>query len=125
MPLVASDQSKFSAFLGHFLLRLRLFVPAFLLVKMPAWVCKRAEYSCASSEKIVNGRCSPSQDVRGPRYASKVFGTVSGRDGGVQPACGEGQATMNDRVPSSYIELTAGIVSAYVSNNAVAAGDIS
>ena len=33
--------------------------------------------------------------------------------------------TMNDKVPSSYIELTAGIVSAYVSNNAVAAGDIS
>ena len=32
---------------------------------------------------------------------------------------------MNDKVPSSYIELTAGIVSAYVSNNAVAAGDIS
>jgi hypothetical protein len=55
MPLVASDQNKFSAFLGHFLLRLRLFVPAFLLVKMPAWVCKRVEYSCASSEKIVNG----------------------------------------------------------------------
>src|SRR2546427_4175660 len=33
--------------------------------------------------------------------------------------------TMNDKVPNSYIELTAGIVSAYVSNNAVAAGDIS
>ena len=33
--------------------------------------------------------------------------------------------TMTDKVPSSYIELTAGIVSAYVSNNAVAAGDIS
>jgi predicted transcriptional regulator len=32
---------------------------------------------------------------------------------------------MTDKVPSSYIELTAGIVSAYVSNNAVAAGDIS
>jgi predicted transcriptional regulator len=32
---------------------------------------------------------------------------------------------MNDKVPSSYIELTAGIVSAYVSNNAVAAADIS
>jgi len=32
---------------------------------------------------------------------------------------------MNDKVPNSYIELTAGIVSAYVSNNAVAAGDIS
>ena len=32
---------------------------------------------------------------------------------------------MNDKAPSSYIELTAGIVSAYVSNNAVAAGDIS
>jgi predicted transcriptional regulator len=32
---------------------------------------------------------------------------------------------MNDKVPSNYIELTAGIVSAYVSNNAVAAGDIS
>ena len=33
---------------------------------------------------------------------------------------------MNDKVPnSSYIELTAGIVSAYVSNNSVAAGDIS
>ena len=32
---------------------------------------------------------------------------------------------MNDKVASNYIELTAGIVSAYVSNNAVAAGDIS
>ncbi len=32
---------------------------------------------------------------------------------------------MNDKAPSTYIELTAGIVSAYVSNNAVAAGDIS
>jgi predicted transcriptional regulator len=32
---------------------------------------------------------------------------------------------MNDKVPSNYIELTAGIVSAYVSHNAVAAGDIS
>src|SRR5256712_7595343 len=32
---------------------------------------------------------------------------------------------MNDKVPNSYIDLTAGIVSAYVSNNAVAAGDIS
>jgi predicted transcriptional regulator len=32
---------------------------------------------------------------------------------------------MNDKVPNSYIELTAGIVSAYVSNNAVAAADIS
>jgi len=32
---------------------------------------------------------------------------------------------MNDKVPNSYIELTAGIVSAYVSNNAVAATDIS
>jgi predicted transcriptional regulator len=32
---------------------------------------------------------------------------------------------MNDKVPNNYIELTAGIVSAYVSNNAVAAGDIS
>ena len=32
---------------------------------------------------------------------------------------------MNDKVPSTYIELTAGIVSAYVSNNTVAAGDIS
>src|SRR6266853_3044951 len=33
--------------------------------------------------------------------------------------------TMNDKISSNYIELTAGIVSAYVSNNAVAAGDIS
>ena len=32
---------------------------------------------------------------------------------------------MNDKVASNYIELTAGIVSAYVSNNVVAAGDIS
>jgi predicted transcriptional regulator len=32
---------------------------------------------------------------------------------------------MNDKASSNYIELTAGIVSAYVSNNAVAAGDIS
>jgi predicted transcriptional regulator len=32
---------------------------------------------------------------------------------------------MNDKVPNSYIELTAGIVSAYVSNNVVPAGDIS
>jgi predicted transcriptional regulator len=31
---------------------------------------------------------------------------------------------MNDKAPSNYIEMTAGIVSAYVSNNAVAAGDI-
>jgi len=31
---------------------------------------------------------------------------------------------MNDKVPNSYIELTAGIVSAYVSNNSVAAGDM-
>jgi predicted transcriptional regulator len=33
--------------------------------------------------------------------------------------------TMNDKVLNSYIELTAGIVSAYVSNNPVPAGDIS
>ena len=32
---------------------------------------------------------------------------------------------MNDKSSSNYIELTADIVSAYVSNNAVAAGDIS
>ena len=32
---------------------------------------------------------------------------------------------MNDKVPSNCIELTAGIVSAYVRNNAVAADDIS
>jgi predicted transcriptional regulator len=32
---------------------------------------------------------------------------------------------MNDKVQNSYIELTAGIVSAYVSNNVVPAGDIS
>jgi predicted transcriptional regulator len=32
---------------------------------------------------------------------------------------------MNDKASSNYIELTADIVSAYVSNNAVAAGDIS
>jgi predicted transcriptional regulator len=32
---------------------------------------------------------------------------------------------MNEKASSNYIELTAGIVSAYVSNNAVAAGDIS
>jgi predicted transcriptional regulator len=32
---------------------------------------------------------------------------------------------MNDKVPSNYIELTAGIVSAYVSKNAVEAPDIS
>ena len=32
---------------------------------------------------------------------------------------------MNEKVSSNYIELTAGIVSAYVSNNPVAAGDIS
>jgi predicted transcriptional regulator len=32
---------------------------------------------------------------------------------------------MNDRVPSNYVQLTAGIVSAYVSNNAVVASDIS
>jgi len=32
---------------------------------------------------------------------------------------------MNDKVPNSYIELTAGIVSAYVSNNAVSTADIS
>jgi predicted transcriptional regulator len=32
---------------------------------------------------------------------------------------------MNDKVQSNYVELTAGIVSAYISNNAVAAGDIS
>lgn len=32
---------------------------------------------------------------------------------------------MNDKVPNSYIELTAGIVSAYVSRNAVAATEIS
>ena len=32
---------------------------------------------------------------------------------------------MNDKVSGNFIELTAGIVSAYVSNNAVAAGDIS
>jgi hypothetical protein len=36
MALAVSDQNKFSAFLGHFLLRLRLFVPSFLLVKMLA-----------------------------------------------------------------------------------------
>ena len=32
---------------------------------------------------------------------------------------------MNDKASSNFIELTAGIVSAYVSNNAVAAGEIS
>jgi predicted transcriptional regulator len=32
---------------------------------------------------------------------------------------------MNEKASSNYIELTAGIVSAYVSNNPVAAGDIS
>jgi len=32
---------------------------------------------------------------------------------------------MNEKVPSNYIELTAGIVSAYVSYNTVAASDIS
>jgi predicted transcriptional regulator len=32
---------------------------------------------------------------------------------------------MNDKSSSNYIELTADIVSAYVSNNSVAAGDIS
>jgi predicted transcriptional regulator len=32
---------------------------------------------------------------------------------------------MNEKVSSNYIELTVGIVSAYVSNNPVAAGDIS
>ena len=32
---------------------------------------------------------------------------------------------MNEKVSSNYIELTAGIVSAYVSNNPVAAGEIS
>jgi predicted transcriptional regulator len=32
---------------------------------------------------------------------------------------------MSDKGPSNFIELTAGIVSAYVSNNAVATGDIS
>jgi predicted transcriptional regulator len=32
---------------------------------------------------------------------------------------------MSDKAAENYIELTAGIVSAYVSNNAVAAGDIS
>jgi len=32
---------------------------------------------------------------------------------------------MNDKSSSNYIELTADIVSAYVSNNAVSAGDIS
>ena len=42
-----------------------------------------------------------------------------------RPARGQGSTTMSDKVPSSYIELTAGIVSAYVSNNTVAAGDIS
>jgi predicted transcriptional regulator len=35
----------------------------------------------------------------------------------------EGQ--LNDKIASNYIELTAGIVSAYVSNNSVAAGEIS
>jgi predicted transcriptional regulator len=34
-------------------------------------------------------------------------------------------SAMNDKSSSNYIELTADIVSAYVSNNAVAAGDIS
>jgi predicted transcriptional regulator len=32
---------------------------------------------------------------------------------------------LNDKVAANYIELTAGIVSAYVSNNAVAAAEIS
>jgi predicted transcriptional regulator len=32
---------------------------------------------------------------------------------------------MNEKASNNYIELTAGIVSAYVSNNPVAAGDIS
>jgi predicted transcriptional regulator len=34
-------------------------------------------------------------------------------------------SAMNDKSSNNYIELTADIVSAYVSNNAVAAGDIS
>jgi predicted transcriptional regulator len=34
-------------------------------------------------------------------------------------------SAMNDKSSSNYIELTADIVSAYVSNNAVSAGDIS
>jgi predicted transcriptional regulator len=42
--------------------------------------------------------------------------------GVVQPV---GVGTMTDKAAGNYIELTAGIVSAYVSNNAVAAGDIS
>jgi predicted transcriptional regulator len=36
-----------------------------------------------------------------------------------------GGEAMNDKTPSNYIELTAGIVSAYVSNNTVPANEIS
>ena len=36
-----------------------------------------------------------------------------------------GAGAMNDKTSSNYIELTAGIVSAYVSNNTVPAGEIS
>jgi len=38
---------------------------------------------------------------------------------------GGGAGAMNDKAPSSYIELTADIVSAYVSNNTVPASEIS
>jgi predicted transcriptional regulator len=49
-----------------------------------------------------------------------------GRNGRLErPACGGGATAMNDKISGNFIELTAGIVSAYVSNNAVAAGDIS
>src|SRR5262249_16380041 len=48
-----------------------------------------------------------------------------GHHGPERPAWGGGGVTMNDKVSSNYMELTADIVSAYVSNNSVAAGDIS
>jgi predicted transcriptional regulator len=51
-------------------------------------------------------------------------GGVCGRDMSDEPG-GGGATAMNDKASSNFIELTAGIVSAYVSNNAVAAGEIS
>jgi predicted transcriptional regulator len=59
---------------------------------------------------------------RGMSVRIALVGRTAGLS--VQPG-GGGATAMNDKVSGNFIELTAGIVSAYVSNNAVAAGDIS
>src|ERR1700726_713947 len=61
--------------------------------------------------------------VRFWRQCPSGAGGECGRDISDEPG-GGGATAMNDKASSNFIELTAGIVSAYVSNNAVAAGGI-